>query len=785
MNYPVSQDGIENVMSTTVFVSEETSKVATRRDYTPLMRQITLKQDINDEQTIKSFLGKPVMIQDGLLQSSDVVSTFPTVYVPGDVLGASTLFTNKLQGFLGFKATTVFTLQINANRFVQGRYLLNFYPLCGSYGTTEAGRKLSLHQFSLMQRTQVPGIQIDLNCETQVVLKVPFISAYPFYPLRALNTSVSARSIGVIQIHPYSASTVSVGYTLFAHFEDIELVGATIPQSTMSEQKSKDMGTVETNLRKLTLSTTYAKKLPVIGSSFESIGWITDVLANVASVWGWSKPTQNTAPVPIFRHRGYQNHNVDGADVSVKLSLSCKNEVATIDGLFGTNVDEMSFKYIQSIPAYFDSHTWATSALKETLLKSINLNPSTFSNNFVDNGNSVAVWPPCTIPGLSLSNYRGSFNITLKIVKTEFHSGRLLVVFYPFTSDGGLSPPGLTYAQTYYCHRHIIDIRYGNEWTFNFPYTADYLYKDTGDAYGSVNIYVENPLVAPSTVSSSVTILYEVSGGEDLEYAVPRAFTALPYYPTAPQASNGGQFACEKIEEVIGTAKADEEDVLISSLAVGEKITSFRQLLKKFEIRTPSTALANNTFYWILPYAHSLVSGVGVAGSPSFPAIHTDTITRIGLMYGMARGSMRCKLYDTKPASNGSCVVYPIASFGALAYEFNAAGTSSDASVGPVNTFGRPTGIVTVNDGLTAEFQTPMYSRSFAFPIADVMQFNNSAYQTKGAAPNLVYNITNVQTAGTRAPYYLRSLGDDFSYGYFISTIPFINAGSVYNTPWI
>lgn len=772
-------------MATTVFVSEETSKIATKRNYTPLLKQILTRQDINEEQTIKSFLGKPVMIADGLFQSSDVVSTFGQFHVPGSIIGSTPLIQNKLSGFLGFKATTVFTLQVNANRFVQGRYLLNFYPLCGAYGTVEAARKLAIHQYSLMQRTQVPGIQIDLNCETQVVLKVPFVSAYPFYPMRALNTSVSARSIGAIQIHPYIATNVNVSYTLFAHFEDVELIGATIPQSTNSEQKSKDMGTVETNLRKLTISSNYAKKLPVIGSSIESVGWVADIMANVASVWGWSKPTQNTAPAPIFRHRGLQNQNIDGADVSAKISLSCKNEVATIDGLLGSNIDEMSFKYIQSIPAWYRTLTWNASDLKEVQLTSVGLHPLAFFSNSTDNGNGVQSWPPCSWPALNFVNYRGSFNLTLKLVKTEFHSGRLLVVFYPFIGDGGLATPSMTYAQTFYCHRHIIDIRYGNEWTFNFPFTADYLYKDIGSAYGNVYIYVENPLVAPPSVSSTINILIEVSGGEDLEYAVPRPYGVLPYFPNAPQASNGGQFACDKIEEIIGTARADEEDIITSALVVGEKITSYRQLLKRFELRVNRTSTTNDNFYYILPYTHGLVSGLGTAGSPTFPAVNADTIVRTGLCFALARGSIRTKLYDPKPANSGSCVAYSSQSFAAITYEYQSGSVASDGSTGASATFGKPTALITVNDGLTAELQLPMYSYSYAFPICDVMQFSGSPYQTRGPAPNQIINVTNLFTTGTRAPYYMRAIGDDFSYGYFISTIPLIAGGSNYDQTWV
>lgn len=738
------------------------------------------KQDINVEQSIKSFLGKPVLMDDGLLNTTDAVSTFGQFSVPGSILNLSNLFTDKLKGFFGFKATTVITLQINATRFTQGRYMLNFYPTCGAIDPASAAIMVSMHNFNRTLRTQVPGIQIDVNCETQVQLKIPFVSAYPFYSLRALSINNSVRSIGVIQLHPYVPVTATAQYTIFAHFEDVELIGATMPQSSAEkEQKSKDVGTVETNLRKLTLATSYAKQLPVIGSTLESLGWVSDIAANIASVWGWSKPTSNDAPKPILRHRAYQSMNVDGVDISTKMAFSCKNEIAQLNGLLGSNVDEMCFKYIQSVPAFYTQTNWTNAQLKEVLLTSFELRPTFFVDSDTDNGNTVITFVPCSIPAINFNMYRGSFNITIKIVKTEFHTGRLAVVFQPGASDGNLTFPTMTYANTFYCHRHIIDIRYGNEWTFNFPYISDELYKQVNAPYGKVYVYIENPLVAVSTVPTSVNLLYEISGGADLEYAQPAPTNYYPYLPSAPQSSNGGQFACDKVEEVIGTAIPDSDETITSALAIGEKMTSYRQLLKRFEMRGRVAALAANTYYIVIPYGMGIVNGNGTAGTPSYPQTSPDAFTRIGVMYGLARGSVRVKLLDLKPAGQGSLIAYAANNVSTVSYEYTAITVDNNGQGGPVPMAGNPVAYITLNDGLTGEVQTPMYTNNYAYPICDTIITNNHSYSASGTAPSVALNFTNSSAAGN-APMYMRSIGDDFSFGYFISTVPMINSPSAY-----
>jgi hypothetical protein len=738
-----------------------------------------------NEQSIKSFLGKPVLLIDGLLSTTDAVSTFSQYQIPASILGLSSLFTDKLRGFYGFRATTVLTLQVNATRFIQGRYLLNFYPTCGSIDGGSAALKVAFHNFSLMQRTQVPGVQIDLNCETQVTLRIPFVSAYAYYPLRANTMGAGIRSIGTVQLHPYVATSAPCSFTIYSHFEDIDLIGATVPQSALeAEQKSKDMGTVETNLRKLSLTTKYASRLPLIGDTLRSMGWVSDIAANIASVWGWSKPTSNDNPKPIVRHRAYQSMNVDGADISTKMSFSCKNEVAQVDGLLGSNIDEMSFNYIQSIPSWFRTDTWNTSQTKETLLVNfISLNPTNFFNTYTDNGNTVYGVAPCAIPAVNFNLYRGSFNLTLKVVKTEFHSGRLVIVFVPGSNDGNLSYPASfnSYANSYYCHRHIIDIRYGNEWTFNFPWISESLYKNVSSNYGAVLVFIENPLVAPATVSSSVTLLWEVSGGSDLEYAQPAPTAYFPYSPTAPQSANGGQFACDKVEEVIGTAIPSIENTTQAALAIGEKMTSYRQLLKRFEMRGRISAIPADVYYSVIPYFMSAVNGVGTAGSPAFPNCSPDAIARVGHMYALARGSMRVKLMDLKPSGQGSCIAYSTSNVTTVANEYVANPVDNKGQSGPLPMWGNPVGYITVNDGLSAEVQTPMYSTSFAFPMGDVTSTNLRLYDARMSAPDVAFNFTNIAVTGN-APMYLRAIGDDFSFGYFISTVPLIASTTAYVT---
>ncbi len=757
------------------------------RDFANLPELLFKNVVVNQEQDIKDFLNKPFLLDSGSLAVGDTVSTFTPFTLFDSIFAGSSLYADKVRGFLGFKADTVFTLQINATRFIQGRYMLCFYPSGGAQSNVDGDLGLAMHRFSLTTRTQCPHVEIDLACETQVVMKVPYVSSYPFYPLRSIAGGAFTRGIGIVQMHPYQSTSAPCDYSLYVHFENVRLVIPTIPQmadAQLQEQKSVGIGPVESTFRKISRSTKYAKKLPVIGTNVSSLGWVADIFADVASVWGWSKAHVASPPVPMFRNRAYQNYNVDGGDVSAKLSLSCKNQISTIRGLSGDSLDEMAFDYIKTIPAFFQNISWSNQT-RGTSLATFELRPDFFKQSYTDNGNSVSVFPPVNIPIIHFNKYRGSFTLTFKFVKTEFHSGRLAIVFIPYAGPP-LGVATATYANSLYNNRTIIDLRYGNEFTFTFPYTSEFGFLKTDQAYGRVQIFVENILVFPTTVSSTVNILCEVSGASDLEYAHPDRLAWAAYFPSAPQASNGGQFECDKIEEMIGSSHIAGTDVALISATMGERFTSYRQLIKRMEIR-PTRIVQNRAIYMSLaPFCLPCVDGTGAPATPFFPLMVPDTLSTTAFMYAMVRGSIRIKTIDNGTNVNPkNTIAWLDTSSSDQSVEIGWGSTSLDGVLGYINILANPYALTYNGDGVGNEVQIPMYSGSYAYPVVDVALANTKKYRMgSSAAPNIVLTISSMASGTDNNPVIMRGAGDDYECGFFISTVPMILTGATYSLPF-
>lgn len=124
--------------------------------------------------------------------------------------------------------------------------------------------------------------------------------------------------------------------------------------------------------------------------------------------------------------------------------------------------------------------------------------------------------------------WRGDIKVTLKAVKTSFHSGRILLVWIPQDGNGITPTTVLPADKLAYLHRTIIDLRNESEWTFTLPYCSTSTWKNVYptssnglDSSGLFQIYLLNTLTAPDSCASNINFLVEWSAGENFEFAVP------------------------------------------------------------------------------------------------------------------------------------------------------------------------------------------------------------------------------------------------------------------------
>lgn len=170
----------------------------------------------------------------------------------------------------------------------------------------------------------------------------------------------------------------------------------------------------------------------------------------------------------------------------------------------------MDFKYLAMKSAFFQSCDWTTSTTTDTILAAGTLNLSAYSTEVTrtagPNSMTYADVIPVTWIARFFAYWRGSIVFTFKIVKTGYHSGRLM--FYAVPDDNDNAVPSPTLVGTQYLNRTIMDIREGNEYKIVVPYSSlrpwlrCHRYPAaSGERFGRWYLTVINELTCPDTVS--------------------------------------------------------------------------------------------------------------------------------------------------------------------------------------------------------------------------------------------------------------------------------------------
>lgn len=671
-------------MATTTFHNDADSNQtqAVHTEFKTLSESILDSAKIGAVDDIISFLAKPYAINTGQISNNNTYGqVLETWNLYQDTLNFP-VYTEKLKGFTYFRATTEIRIQVNAQRFQAGRYFLVYNPAAsinGAYGNTT-----NFRNFSLVQLTQRPRIEIDLGTGTEAVLSVPYIfptSAYSLVEGRGNPGSVSLVCYSPLRAGQSDSPPYSVDYTIWVSYKDVELSGPTYrplafgtqmaegkaPVRRVAASEYKKAGAWSETFDSVGSAAKMLTKIPIVGDLAGPVSWACDIAGGLASAFGFSKKPTQQEQMPVNLGVPHDFNHTDGLDNSLPLSVFRTNEVEALPGFAGTSVDEMNLRYLFSIPSYYAKFTFSTSSTEGSAIYSADLTPHQFKEDgsLVNGSNTYAfesMTPVCFFSKMFMY-YRGSFKFTFKIVKTEFHSGRVLLTYTPFTNIN----PSVT--ESAYTHREIIDIRDRSDFTFVVPYISGsdwrpvYNNNDQQSSYGRITVVVLNALRAPSTCNANVDFLVEVSAAEDYEVACPIQplggtnidtnvndqigpfWTQMDVIPSATKIA----------DKVIGSASiAPSDGISHTKYCIGESVTSVKQLLLRFSEMINTSGVTTVTDF--NPF---VIAGVGVGPlGGNYTSGYGDYFSLIGSCYAFQRGSVKIGLYSPDNTLASKALLY-------------------------------------------------------------------------------------------------------------------------------
>jgi hypothetical protein len=665
--------------STTTFQQDAPAAVAKFPDSKEINHDLIIPQVVTPVQDIKEFLRRPIILRQGTITTA-MSGQFVALDLPREML-ENVLYRDKVAGFLNFRAKTIITLQVNANRFVQGRIIMHFLPQAQVQGMYPANRNLTL-----TQKTSQPHVQMDIATQTEATIEIPWVSPKLYFDMTTGNGP-----LGGVYISMYSPMLKGTGagdpdYTVWGHYEDVELEIPTFtPFYTQGGFKSKTKNTSDKEKDALQVTTMGAGSL--IQSAKKTIGlavpllaslagvptWATDIIAGVAKSYGFSNPRLLNAPSLYRQQIGMYLSQCDRGEDSDILAFTGDNKVEVLDGFGGTGEDEASIGCIAAKFAYFGKFSWGFDNTTGQLMNTIPISTFTFTGDEYSFTDGTSIWYYYTHTPISgFMNYfrywRGSINLKFIIVKTEFHTGRLSISYNP--SPNNIAPTAPTLVQTDYLLRDVIDLKVGNEIILNIPYTNNSPYTHLEERTGTVYVHVLNPLNGPDTVPSTVDILMEVAAGPDFEVGgwQPRyeQYFMVPlvvnnnFFGTQSGFSNQGDLGQQTIS-AIGNTEMCAPNLASARFCMGERVSSVYQIIKRkswcerYAVELP---VPTNKSMRIRPF---MPSGMGRGQFNSFFNISNilgDDFSLFTMLFAYSRGSAGVKLVTETGTAFRSSLVF-------------------------------------------------------------------------------------------------------------------------------
>jgi hypothetical protein len=812
----VSEDGCINFENTGFIDSEKTqvTTIDSHYDETFQMGDATMSN-------LATFLSRPIKIQE---YSWGVNGALNQTFNPWEDYFSNSAVQKKIDNFYLIRCKMNVMFKINASPFLYGALLASYRPL-----PTYNDVVLPI-TFPLTSKSQRPHVHIEIGSNVTECLCLPFFSQVGALRIPVLTdfTEMGEMSLdSYVNLLSANGGTGNITVSVYAFATDVTM---SVPTTTASFTPqagdeydsegvvSKPASTVASIASKLT-------SVPVIGAFAKATEIGASAIASMARLFGYSRPVNIHSPNFV---RPFTFGNLASTDLSEpiqKLSVDSKQELCLDPRTVGlSDVDEMSIKYLAQKETFLGDFEWTTGDAPDHFILSTEVHPSVQN---VENwtGPPVGVlYVPTLLSFASrpFRNWTGSIKFRFRIVASQYHRGRIRVLFDPY-SRAGVSG-GFTEDVSNILFNRVIDIAttrdftvvvpWSQPWAYNIvatndglpsfvdgPGTSIALNSSTAYSNGYLGIQVLNELIGPTDVGN-VNILMYISAGDDFKLRnpthggiVPSNTTRLSYY--AKQSADdidpesGDPLTHPQTVEV--NPHNGDKTKKLDSVFFGESLLSLRQLLKRYTYHSTigrgiTASSVNSEIYWYtLPtfprsYGNPPTSFDTFSAKPA-NAVGNTMLNYMGPAYAGWRGSVRYKLDAT-----GSQVLAELAiarsvgalmsDNGALTYTATKANVSVSLTQSQAYNQWALSGMVQTNvaNAPVLEADIPFQSRyrfRFSQNLADSKDGTSDDGSNTDGIKVIAKNSTSASSSNWGGMDLYVAAGDDFNFFFFVNAPPY------------
>jgi hypothetical protein len=498
---------------------------------------------------------------------------------------------NKLEGFSLMRCKLKVKFTINASQFYYGALGAFYTPMAGYIKDTTGASDPYTSGFQVLN-SQKPHVWLDPQTTSNAEMTLPFL-LYKNW----LNTlsNLEFTRMGTIDLVQYAAlrsangvTTAGVNIVIYAWAEDFELTALTSQAVLQSRREYAGNGQISGPASSIAGFASQLKTVPVIGSFAKATEMAASTVGNIASIFGFTN-VPNVKDVEPMKSVAF--HTLASSEISEpinKLSLQPKQEIS-VDGSYAGDpyADQLHITNFCQRESFLCGSLWTTAYAEDTILFTSCVAPFLYEKS---TGTNYRVFhTPMSYAAKLFTYWRGDIIFRVKVIKTQYHRGRINICWDAGCTQGNLMPGyGNPNVQNL-----VFDLEETDEVEVRVPYMQAFPFQEMADgpdesqkkwwdngtspgftgysnntSNGTFQVRVINRLTAPEA-SSDVDILIFVRAADNIEFAGPSQidkFTTM-----ALQSSRVKVFD-------FGTSTSDPA---VYDEIFGEKIISFRQLLHR------------------------------------------------------------------------------------------------------------------------------------------------------------------------------------------------------------
>lgn len=750
-----------------------------------------------DDTELSNFFSRPVTIRNF---TWEIGTTLFQTFEPWNDYFSNPRVINRLTNYALMRAKLKIKVLINGNGFYYGRCLMSYLPL---NDMDELSRTRITHPIDLIAESQRPHIFVDPTDSTGGEMTLPFFWPYDYVRLASTDLSgfgiVSLRSIGSSLKHA-NGGTSPLTITVMAWAEDVELSGLTsfdspalVPQ--MGEKEEANKGVVSYPASVIASIASKLKKVPQISSFARATEIAATAVGDIASIFGFSRPTPTSDGMQIIPRQGGNLASTMAVDFPFKLTVDPKQEL-TIDPRI-SGVDETEDPLVLSSFAqresYLTNFTWSPGTSRGSLLWNARVVPSLWDEFGAGNSREAHLTPMC-LAATMFKFWTGSIKFRFQVLCSNYHRGRIKAVYEPYLVQS---------VEDNTNYMHIIDISEARDFTLEignmqdrtllkrfYPMsdsptevfsTTPYASIEVGN--GVLALYVMTELTVPNTdVNNDISIAVYVSAGEDIEFFVPEQ--GFSNYVFAPQMGIKGDINTTdwnndpQAQPAIVLGNASKKSPLTNLVYTGERIVSFRQMLKRYvryTVLPTGTASSGQHFYSTYvrgiypPLRGNVIGATGLTEtSAPYNFVNTLMLHLVRACFSGWRGSIRYKMIESSGYDRGRYTVERVNQAGTITQSVNKLSYTNANSAGHfcLDDFSngvRGSSTLSAYVNPQFEFEVPFYSDSR-------FQGGKQEYLDGDQENGFIVNFESFQNNKSTIDLYVAT-GEDFQV-YFFSGVP-------------